>query len=134
MAKQSLNPEGLPKPFGPFVQLTIAEPGGRLVFLSGAVAFDGDGNVVGEGDIVAQTRRIMENMKIALRAAGADFGDVVKITNYVTDASEYPKIAPVREEYLKEPYPASTLIEVQSLIYPELLIEIEAIAVVHDST
>jgi enamine deaminase RidA (YjgF/YER057c/UK114 family) len=134
MAKQSLNPDGLPKPFGPFVQLTTAEPGGRLVFLSGAVAFDEDGKVVGEGDIVAQTRRIMENMTIALKAAGADFADVVKITNYVTDASEYPKIAPIREEYLRKPYPASTLIEVQSLIYPELLIEIEAIAVVHDST
>ena len=134
MAKQSLNPEGLPKTFGPFVQLTTAELGGKLVFLSGAVAFDEAGKVVGEGDIVAQTRRIMENMKIALDAAGADFGDVVKITNYVTDASDYPKVAPVREEYLNEPYPASTLIEVQSLIYPELLIEIEAIAVVHDST
>lgn len=131
MAKQSLNPDGLAKPFGPFVQLTTAEPG-RLVFVSGAVAFDEDGKVVGEGDIVAQTRQVMENLLIALEAAGAGFGDVVKITNYVTDASEYPKIAPVREEYLKEPYPASTLIEVKSLIYPELLIEIEAIAVVHD--
>jgi enamine deaminase RidA (YjgF/YER057c/UK114 family) len=74
----------------------------------------------------------MENMKTALAAAGATFADVVKITNYVTDAKEYPKVAPIREEYLKEPYPASTLIEVQSLIYPDLLIEIEAIAVVHD--
>jgi 2-iminobutanoate/2-iminopropanoate deaminase len=131
MAKRSLNPDGLAKPFGPFVQLTTAEPG-TLVFLSGAVAFDEDGKVVGEGDIVAQTRQVMENLKTALEAAGADLSDVVKITNYVTDASEYPKVAPVREEYLKEPYPASTLIEVKSLIYPELLIEIEAIAVVHD--
>lgn len=133
MAKESLNPDGLPQPFGPFVQVTTAEPGGRLVFVSGQVAFDEDGNVLGEGDIVAQTRRVMENMKTALAAAGATFADVVKITNYVTDAGEYPKVAPIREEYLEEPYPASTLIEVQSLIYPELLIEIEAVAVVHDS-
>jgi 2-iminobutanoate/2-iminopropanoate deaminase len=132
MAKQSLNPDGLPTPFGPFSQLTIAAPG-RLVHLSGAIAMDADGEVVGAGDIVAQTRRVMENLRIALAAAGGDFSHVVKITNYVTDATEYPKIAPIREEYLKAPYPASTLIEVQSLIYPELLIEIEAVAVVPDA-
>jgi enamine deaminase RidA (YjgF/YER057c/UK114 family) len=132
VAKESLNPDGLPTPFGPFVQLTVAPPGGKLVFCSGAVAFDEHGDVVGEGDIAAQTERVMENLKIALEAAGATFADVVKINNYVVDASEYPKVAPVRERYLSEPYPASTLIEVQSLIYPGLLIEIEAIAVVHD--
>ncbi|MGH2945412.1 MAG: RidA family protein [Solirubrobacteraceae bacterium] len=129
--KESLNPEGLAKPFGPFCQLTVARPG-RVVHLSGAVAFDAAGNVVGEGDIVAQTRQVMENLRIALAAAGADFSHVVKITNYVTDAGEYPKIAPVRQEYLNEPFPASTLVEVKSLIYPELLIEIEAVAIVPD--
>jgi 2-iminobutanoate/2-iminopropanoate deaminase len=132
MAKQSLNPDELPTPFGPFSQLTIAPPG-RLVHLSGATAMDAGGEVVGAGDIVAQTRQVMENLRIGLAAAGGDFSHVVKITNYVTDATEYPKIAPIREEYLKAPYPASTLIEVQSLIYPELLIEIEAIAVVPDA-
>jgi 2-iminobutanoate/2-iminopropanoate deaminase len=74
----------------------------------------------------------MENLRMALEAADASFDDVVKITNYVTDVSEYPKIAPVREEYLREPYPASTMVEVKGLMYPELMIEIEAIAVVHD--
>jgi reactive intermediate/imine deaminase len=132
MSKTSLNPDGLAKPVGPYVQVTVAPPGGKLVFCSGAVAFAPDGSIVGEGDIVAQTRQVMENLERALKAAGASFADVVKITNYVTDAAEYPKIAPVREEYLTEPYPASTLVEVKSLLYPELLIEIEAVAVVHD--
>jgi enamine deaminase RidA (YjgF/YER057c/UK114 family) len=132
MSHESIDPEGLAKPFGPFSQLTIAKPG-RVVHLSGAIASDSDGNLVGEGDIVAQTRQVMENLRIGLAAAGADFSHVVKITNYVTDADEYPKIAPVREEYLKAPYPASTLIEVQRLIYPELLIEIEAVAIVPDA-
>ena len=132
MAKRSLNPEGIAKPVGPYVNVTVAEPGGRLVFCAGAVAFAEDGSIVGAGDIVAQTRQIMKNLQVALAAAGATFADVVKITNYVVDAAEYPKIAPVREEYLTEPYPASTLVEVKGLLYPELLIEIDAIAVVHD--
>lgn len=132
MPKESLNPAGLAEPFGPFALVTRAGPG-RLVFLSGAIAIDAEGKVVGAGDIVAQTRQVMENLRIALAGAGGTFADVVKINNYVTDRSEYAKIAPVREEYLREPYPASTLVEVSSLIFPELMIEIEAIAVIADA-
>jgi enamine deaminase RidA (YjgF/YER057c/UK114 family) len=133
MAKESINPPGLSQPAGPYVHVTVAPPGGKLVFCAGAVAFDAEGGIVGVGDVVAQTRQTMENLKLALAAAGATFADVVKITNYVLDATDYAKVAPVREEYLREPYPASALIEVKGLMYPELLIEIEAIAVVHES-
>jgi 2-iminobutanoate/2-iminopropanoate deaminase len=131
MTKTSINPPGMCKPVGPYAHVVVAPPGGRLVFCAGAVAFGPDGNIVGVGDIVAQTRQTLENLRLALEAAGATFADVVKITNFVTDASEFPKIAPVRAEYLQEPYPASSFIEVKALMYPELLIEIEAIAVVH---
>lgn len=72
----------------------------------------------------------MENLQACLGAAGATLRDVVKITNYVLDAREYPKIAPVRAEFLKEPFPASTMVEIKGLIFPGLLIEIEAIAVI----
>jgi enamine deaminase RidA (YjgF/YER057c/UK114 family) len=96
------------------------------------VAFDADGEVVGKGDIVAQTRQVMENLRQALSAAGATFADVVKVTNYVTDAGQWPQVLPVRAEYLNEPYPVSTFVEVSALMFPELLIEIEAVAVVHD--
>lgn len=88
--------------------------------------------MVGPGDIVAQTRQVMENLRLALERAGATFPDVVKVTNYVTDASLWPQVLPVRAEYLQEPYPASTFVEVAALMFPELLIEIEAVAVVHD--
>lgn len=132
MAKTSLNPEGVAKPVGPYAQVTVASAGGRLVFCSGVVAFDEDGEIVGTGDIVAQTKQVMENLQTTLSATGAALENVVKITNYVVDASEYPKIAPIREQYLKEPYPASTLVEVKGLLYPDLLIEIEATAVVYD--
>ncbi|MEA2324871.1 MAG: hypothetical protein QOD81_4721, partial [Solirubrobacteraceae bacterium] len=76
--KESLNPPGTPPPLGPYVNVTIAPPGGRLVFCAGTVAFGPDGEIVGEGDIVAQTRQVMENLRIALEAAGATFADVVK--------------------------------------------------------
>jgi 2-iminobutanoate/2-iminopropanoate deaminase len=131
MSHRSIDPDGLAKPFGPFTQVTVARPG-AIVHVAGQIAVDADGKIVGEGDIVAQTRKVMENMKIALASAGADFSHVVKITNYVTDADEYAKIAPIREEYLKAPYPASTLIVAKRLIFPELLIEIEAVAVLPD--
>jgi reactive intermediate/imine deaminase len=127
--RKALNPDGLAAPLGPYAHVTTATPG-RLVFVAGQVALDRDGNVVAPGDIEAQTEQVMENIRIALEAAGATFADVVKITNYVTDASEYPKVAPIRSRYLVAPYPASALIEVSALLLPGLVIEIEAIAVV----
>lgn len=133
MAKQSINPEGAPAPVGPYVNVTVAPPGGRIVCCSGAVSLAADGSVVGKGDIVAQTRQTLENLRLSLEAAGATFDDVVKINSYLTDFSLFPQIAPVRAEYLKEPYPASTTVEVSALIFPELMIEIEAIAIVHDT-
>lgn len=128
--RRSLNPAGLAKPAGPYALVTTVDAPGRLVFCSGAIAIDEQGRIVGTGDIVAQTEQVMRNLERALEAAGATFADVVKINNYVTDADLYPKIAPIRERYLSEPYPASTLIEVPRLLYQELLVEIEAIAVV----
>ncbi len=132
MPKQAINPDALPKPVGPYSNVIATQPG-KFVFCAGQVALDRDGNIVGEGDIEAQTRQVMENLGAALEAAGASFADVVKITNFITDAGEFSKMAGVRQEFLKEPYPASTLIEVKALIYPELLIEIEAVAVVPES-
>jgi enamine deaminase RidA (YjgF/YER057c/UK114 family) len=132
VAKTSINPDGMSPPVGPYAHVVTAPPGGRLVFCAGAVAFDREGEVVGKGDIVAQTRQVMENLRLALDAAGATFGDVVKVTNYVTDASQWQKVLPVRAEYLPEPFPASTFVEVRALMFPELEIEIEAVAVVYD--
>ena len=129
MAKQAINPEGLPSPVGPYSNV-VTSPPGKLVFCAGQVALDSDGEIVAKDDIVGQTRQVMENLRVGLQAAGATFADVVKIVNYITDVNEFPKMAAVRKEYLQEPYPTSTLIEVQALMYPELLIEIEAIAVV----
>lgn len=119
-------------PVGPYAHVVSVPPGGRLVFCAGAVALDREGHVVADGDIVGQTRQVMENLRLALDAAGATFADVVKVTNYVLDADDWRQVLPVRAEYLQEPYPASTFVEVSALMFPELLIEIEAVAIVYE--
>ena len=85
---------------------------------------------MGEGDVARQTEQVMENLKLALAAAGATFDDVVKITTYMTDVTRFAELAAVRSRYLTPPYPAATLLEVKQLMWPEMLVEIEAIAVV----
>ena len=131
MTKQALNPEGLPLPVGPYSNVVTTGPG-RLVFVAGQIAFDANGELVGAGDIAAQTRQVMENIRLALEAAGATFADVVRVVNYITDVELFGEMAAVRKEYLVEPYPASTLVEVSALLFPEVQIEIEAMAVVAD--
>ena len=127
-----LKPEGLFN-VPSFSQVTTAT-GGKLVFVSGQVAWENTGKPV-PGDLEAQTRLTYENLKTALAAAGATFEDVVKMTVFVKnlDTAKWKAISKVRSEYLsKERPPASTMIGVQGLVYDELLIEIEAYAVVKE--
>ena len=102
---------------------------GNTVYVSGQVAKDPDGNVVGEGDMAAQTGQALENMKTVLEAAGASMGDVVKLTVFVTDINRLLETHPIRTKYFPDPPPASTGVEVSALGFPELLVEIEAVAV-----
>lgn len=118
--------EGLP---GPFSHYTDAVRAGNLLFVSGCVALDADGNLVGEGDVVAQARQVFSNIGLCLSAAGASFADVVKVTTYLTDIADRGRINPVRQEFFGDARPASTLVEVSALVLPELLIEVEAVAV-----
>lgn len=106
----------------------IVAPAGRQLFISGQVAFDDEGQVVGKGDIVVQAKRIFENIGVLLRKAGADFSDVVKTNYYITDVSQFPKVAALRSEYFGDVFPASTMVEVKGLVHKDLMLEIEAIA------
>ncbi len=117
-----------------FSQVTTAT-GGKLVFVSGQVAWDRAGKPQFPGDLEAQTRLTYENVRIALAAAGARFEDVLKFNVYVKnlDTEKWKVISRVRNEVLTaEPRPASTMVGVTSLVYDELLIEIEAYALVKD--
>ena len=103
---------------------------GNMVFVSGQVARNMHGELVGKGDIKAQTRQALENVKDVLETAGATMDDVVKVAVFVTIVVEhYTEIHEARAEYWKSNYPASTMVEVRSLVSPDMLIEIEAIAV-----
>jgi reactive intermediate/imine deaminase len=102
---------------------------GRTVFISGQIALDQSGNIVGPHDFRAQTQQVFENLKAALTAVGADFTHVVKLNIYVIDMSQLLALREVRDRYINtQNPPASTLVEVRRLAREELLLEIEAIA------
>jgi 2-iminobutanoate/2-iminopropanoate deaminase len=128
MKKEIIVSEKLSKPLGIYSEAVKAE-GGRMLFISGMTARDKDGNVVGKGDMKAQTRQVMENIKAVLEKAGATFDQIVKVTVFITDMSKFKEIHEVRAQYFKKDYPASTMVQVSGLVSPDLLIEIEAIAV-----
>ena len=107
----------------------VSVEGKRMVFVAGQLARDRAGNVVGKGDMRAQIRQVGENIKAALAAAGATLADIVKTNTYVTDIDEFFKHVDVRMEYFGA-MPTSTTVEVRRLAHPDLLVEIEVIAVV----
>ena len=124
-----INPDTVHKPMG---YSHVAEvTSGRLVYTAGQVAVDPAGNIVGEGDIAAQTRQVFDNLKNNLAAAGAKFTDVIKLTYYILGPAHIGAIREIRNEYVNtDAPPASTLVVVAGLARPEWLIEVEAIALV----
>jgi enamine deaminase RidA (YjgF/YER057c/UK114 family) len=119
------NPDAVHPPTG-YTHVVEVQPG-RIAYISGQVAVNQAGELVGEGDIVAQTRQVFENIKAALESLGTDFGAVIKLNYYAVDVSRLAEIREVRNEYLTSPPPASTFVVVKGLVRPELLIEIEAV-------
>jgi enamine deaminase RidA (YjgF/YER057c/UK114 family) len=105
----------------------VVEPR-RLVFISGQLARDVDGVIVGPGDMRAQLRKVLENLTLALRGAGADLTNLVRTNTYVTDIDEYFRHVDVRMEFYSHAMPTSTTVEVRRLAQPELMVEIDAIA------
>jgi len=124
---QHVNPPELSKPTG--YTHVVEVTGGRTLYVSGQVALDRTGAVVGKGDLKAETRQVFENLKAALATSGATLDDVVKITIFMTDASQVQTVREVRDTYFTKQPPASTAVEVARLVRPELMIEIEAVAV-----
>ena len=109
----------------------IAVEGGRLVFVSGNVSVDAAGQLVGKGDVGAQTRQVFANIEAVLAEAGGSLRDVVKITTFLVPMERYAEFAAVRAEVFGDgQYPASATVGVNSLVSANYLIEIEAIAVV----
>ncbi|MET8569834.1 RidA family protein [Streptomyces sp. NPDC004783] len=121
-------PEGV-APAAAYTHVVIGT--GRLVAVSGQLALDEDGKLVGEGDAAAQARQVFENLRRCLAAAGATFDDVVKMTYFVTDMAHMPAIRAARAAHIPDDrLPAASAVQVASLVAPEFLMEIEAFAVV----
>ncbi|ETX04416.1 RidA family protein [Candidatus Entotheonella palauensis] len=131
MPRQHFNPDTLAKRVvGGHLLYShaVSVEGKRMVFVSGQVPRDREGNVVGKGDMEAQIRQVGDNIKVALEAAGATWNDVVKTTTYVTDIDEFFRHMDARMTYFSA-LPASTTVEINRLSNPDFMVEIEAIAV-----
>lgn len=116
----------------PISHYTDAVRAGNLLFVSGCIAVDGEGRLVGGDDVVAQARQVLRNVGEILAAAGAGPQDVVKVTLFLTDVDDRAKINPARREFFGDARPASTLVEVSRLAVPGAKIEVEAVALIPD--
>lgn len=128
MAKKVIQPKTLSDPRPRYSQGILAT-GGKLLFVAGQTASDKDGNVVGKGDIEAQTRQVFENLSAVLKEAGGTLDDLIMTTTYITDRKYREGYNLVRRQQYKKTPPTSTLVIVKGLANKDYLIEIAGIAV-----
>lgn len=117
-----------PDPYEPF-RLAQGYRVGDLLFISGQAAIDQSGRIVGVGDFEAQAKQAFENLDRVLRAGGSSLRNVIKVTIFLTDMTNFDRIVKLRGQWFTAPYPADTIVEVRSLYSPDAMIEIDAIAV-----
>jgi 2-iminobutanoate/2-iminopropanoate deaminase len=127
MKRREYRVEGMSDPISHYADAVRA---GDLLFVSGVVPVDAAGRLVGGDDVVAQAQAVFENIRRVLAAAGAGPEDVVKVTVFLTDVDDRPRINPVRQAFFGETLPASTLVEVSRLAIPGAKLEVEAVALV----
>ena len=123
--REELRVEGLAEPISHY---TDAVKSRGLLFVSGIVPVDGDGKLVGEGDVVEQTRQVFRVMERVLAAGGCSAAEVSKVTVYLLDIADRARINPVRQEFFGAARPASTLVEISRLPVPGARVEVEAVA------
>lgn len=132
MAKTQITSDRLAVPNGHFSQATQTRPGGRLVFISGMTARNKEGGVTGVGDITAQTHQVCQNLQAAIEEAGGTLDDIARVDVYVRNMEDFAESHAVRSQYFTGIAPASTMVEVSKFVNKDYLIEINAIAVIHD--
>ena len=116
-----------PDPYEPYL-ISQAIRAGGVIYVSGQAAIGEDGGLVGVGDFDVQAEQVFRNLQRVLEAGGSGLDRIVKVTIFLTDMANFPKIVELRDRWFSEPYPADTIVEVSSLALPELELEIEAIA------
>lgn len=121
------NPASVAPPMKPHYSNSIRTESGPLLFIAGQVALDADGNLVGEGDIRAQATQVIENIKAIVEANGGALADIAQVTVYVRDIEAFNSISDIRARYFPADGPASAIVEVSALAWPEFLLEIAAV-------
>ena len=131
MKRTLINPADIAPPISKYTHGVRVEIGDTaLIFVSGQIALDSEGKIIGLGDITTQTDYVFKEMEVILKACGASLEDVVKATIFVTDMRNFQKVASVRNKYFSETPPATTFVEVNKLVHDDCLVEIEAIAAI----
>jgi reactive intermediate/imine deaminase len=126
-----VNPEAVAPPIGTYSHAIRVEAGDATwIYVSGQLAFDAGGTLVGVGDLRAQTEQVFANLRAILEANGASFADVVKLTTFVTTLENLDGMREVRSRFLGGELPASTAVQIAALVVPEALIEVDLVAVV----
>lgn len=133
MSRKAINSPDYSVPIDGFSQIIVGGPSGQTLYVSGLTSRDADGTIVGVGDMAAQARQILVNMMNILQAAGATLDDVVQIRTYVTDITLWDAIDSVWRGYWGDVWPASTLVQIDRLFDPRMMIEMEAVARVETS-
>lgn len=127
MPNRFLTPETMPAPFG--YSQVVESTGTRTVHVAGQVPLNAENQLVGEGDFQAQVRQAFENVRLALEAAGMTFSDVVKMQFFLTDIANLPQVRGIRDEYINtDQPPASTSVQVVALYRPEVMFEMDVVA------
>ena len=114
-------------PFGAF-SMAVLQGAGQVVWLKGQVALDQAGKLVGPGDMRAQLRQVLENLKAVLANLGGEMGDMISLTHYTTDIEQFMAAGDIRRGYFSPPYPVTTTVQIARLYDPALLIEIAGVA------
>jgi len=126
MSKQIVSPPDMAPTHG---YSYAVKKSGTPLFIAGQVALDASGQIVGEGDAAAQTEQVFQNLRRVVVAAGGSLADIVKLNVFVTDAKYRPAVAAARERFFEAgSWPASTYVVVTALAVPQLLVEVEAVA------
>ncbi len=130
MSVKMSNPKEVAQPGGHYSQAAVVAGGSELIFISGQVPQNINGETVGIGNITEQAEQVFQNLQAILKAHNATFDSAIKATIYITDMSRLDEVTAVRSRYFVEPAPASVLVEVSALVDPNWMIEIDLVALV----